>query len=404
MSEWASFIAVFWLLWAIDGVKIAPRAIFTVAEGWLSFGGWRWRAPISGRSRRGWTRFSRISALGPWPSSWRVTAANVPLAISPRGICNRPVGAAGRPTEAPHLARAWAWEDLREVTVADGWFVVNGARFCRDTGHLTAAELLALARLPPAAREARVRARVRRWIRPAHLRRRLLALAGRTKWAVRASSVAWTTYLCATLLVLAATAPEEMQDRLPSQMHEILLVKVLPWVLLLGCVAHFAGVYAAWRATKRLPAVAAQKRGMNLFTALLMPPQALRLRALVGEGFFPAQHPLAVILAFGRERARREAAFNVLADLQWPIGDLNDPPVAREILAWHRAALRAEIEPHLRAAGLAPESLLAPPKANGPAACAYCPRCGDQFVAGRDYCPQGVKLQEFCRSPDGSTP
>jgi hypothetical protein len=371
MSEWASFIAVFWLLWAIDGAKLARRAGFTVA-------GW-------GR----WARvaFSRLSAPVFFPPGWRVIAAEVPFAIAPQGLCNRPVGAAGRPADAPHRARAWAWDEVREVAATDGWLTVNGERFCRDTGHAGAAELLALARLAPAARAARVGARLRRWVRPAHLRRRRRVLVRRTIGPAALNALAWAAYLGLSVFFLADAAA-----RIPERMVAP-LVSILPWALL-GCAAlHFAGVFAAWRALKRLPAVAAQKRGLNLFTALLMPPQAMKLRALLGEGFFPAQHPLAVILAFGSERARREAAFNVLSDLAWPIGGAGDPPLAREIAAWHRAALRAEIEPHLRAAGLAPEALLAAPRPDHPASCAYCPRCGDQFVAGPRVCPQGVALK-----------
>jgi hypothetical protein len=376
MPEWASFIAVFWLLWAIDGVRIAPRAIFTVAE-------WVW----DGWLRRTWTTFSRLSLPGPWGSSWRVTTADVPLAISPHGICNRPVGAAGRPADAPHVARAWGWEEVREVTAADGWLVVNGAKFCPDTGHVGAAELLALAKLPAASREARLRVRLRRWLRPAHLRRRQKKLCGRTQWVAALNSATFSGFGLLSVYVIA-----EVAGGLPAEVSAR-IVTALPWVVLALLLAHFAGVFAAWRALKRLPAVAAHKRGLNLFTAALMPPQALKLRALVGEGFFPAQHPLAVVLAFGGERVRREAAFHTLSDLHWPIGGAGDPPLAREIAAWHRAALRAEVEPHLRAAGLAPEALLAAPRPDGSASCAYCPRCGDQFVPGRTACPQGVALK-----------
>ncbi|MBL9202332.1 MAG: hypothetical protein JNL39_17615, partial [Opitutaceae bacterium] len=294
---------------------------------------------------------------------------------------------AGRPADAPHVAQAWAWADLREVASVDGWLVVNGAKFCPDTGHVSPAELLAVAKLAPQAREARVRAWLRRWLRPAQVRRRVQVLRGRTRGVAVRNAVTLGGY-AALSIYLGAEAAARVPER-----TSIAIVALLPWVLLGLVATHFAGVFAAWRAMKRLPTVAAHKRGMNLFTAALMPPQALRLRALVGEGFFPAQHPLAIILALATTAAKREAAFNVIADLRWPIGGADDPPLAREIAAWFRSALAAEIEPRLRAAGLAPELLLAPPVADSPAACAYCPRCQDQFTAGRTTCPHGITLQ-----------
>lgn len=389
MSEWESFIAVFWLLWAIDGVKIAPRAIFTVAE-WLRFGlvvEW----PRFGWSRNAWTLFSRLSAPGPWWSSWRVTVADVPLAISPRGICNRPAGSAGRPTDAPHIARAWAWDEVREVAASDGWLVVNGEKFCHDTGHVSVMELRALANLVPAAREAKIRALLHSWLRPAHLQRRMKALCMRTRWVIGFNCAAFMGFMLPSMFFCVAGV-EESPDPVMAKMIDVGLT-VLPWVLVGALSAHFAGVFSAWLAKRRLPAVAKNKRGMNLFTAALMPPQALKLRSLLGEGYFPAQHPLAVLLAFGSKHAQREAAFNTLSDLRWPIGGADDPPLAREIAAWFREALRAEIEPRLQAAGLGPAVVLAAPKPDNPASCTYCPRCGDQFVAGRKVCPHGVELK-----------
>ena len=371
MSEWESFIAVFWLLWAIDGVKIAPRAIFTVA-------GWRRRARVV---------FSRLSRPGLSPASWRATATEVPLVISPRGFCNRPAGTAGRPAEAPHVARAWIWEDVRAVVAADGWLIVNGERFCRDTGHITVGELLAMAKTAPTAREARVRALFRRWLRPVHLGRRARVLEARTRGVAGLNALALVGYAAVSLYIIGDGA-----GKIPERTSRV-IAEGLPWALLGLVAVHFGGAIAAWRAMRRLRPVAAQKRGMNLFTALLMPPQAMRLRALVSEGFFPAQHPLAVLLAFGRKRAQREAAFNTLSDLRWPIGGADDPPLAREIAVWFREALRAEIEPRLQAAGLGPAVLLAAPKPDNPASCTYCPRCGDQFVAGRQVCPNGVELK-----------
>ena len=134
-------------------------------------------------------------------------------------------------------------------------------------------------------------------------------------------------------------------------------------------------------------------RKANLLSALLLPPQALRLRALVGEGYFPAQHPLAVALAMAARPRQGQLAFAVLADLRWPRAVGEASALEGEILAGFRRRLEPRIEAMLAAAGWSAADLLRPPAPDQPSSCAYCPRCGDQFVAGPRLCPQGIPLQ-----------
>ncbi|MEO6245550.1 MAG: hypothetical protein ABIQ12_08945 [Opitutaceae bacterium] len=377
MSEWISVIAVFWILWAIDGAKIAPRAIFPVTGG-----GW---------SRSAGVVFRRLSRPGGWPGSWRVTASDVPLALSAAGLCNRPVGGTGRPAEAPMQAQAWRWEEIRDAGVAKGWLFVNGKRFCPDTGHVSAPQLLALARLPAGDREKRIRLAMGRWFRPAHLIRRVRMLRGRTRLVARLNVI-----LLLGCLLLSVFAAGVITSRLSDGSVER-VGTILPWFLLGLVGAHFGAVIAAWRVVGRLKAVAPEKRRTGLLSALLMPPQAMRLRALLGEGFFPAQHPLAVVVALGSARARAAWAFNVIADLRWPIGGADDSELAREITGWFRTELTERIASLLRSANLEADSLLALPAADGLGSCSYCPRCRDQFVGGVLRCPHGVELQTLRR-------
>ncbi len=321
-----------------------------------------------------------------------MVTADVPLSFSPEGISNRPAGAAGRPAERPAEIRGWRWVDVREVGVAGGWIYVNGVRFCADTGHVAARELLALAQMPAAAREARLRVVMARWFRPAHLRRRVRVLAGRTEM-----PAALNLFVLIAMLGLTIYVAGDFASWLPTRWSDA-LVTALPWGLLAVLVAHVTAAVMTWRAVRRLKPVATQKRGANLFSALMLPPQALRLRALAGDGFFPAQHPLAAALAFGSEGARREAAFDVLSDLRWPIDDEDDPEQAKDVARWFRAALQQEIAPRLERAGLAEADLLAPPAPDAPASCDYCPRCQAQFVAGRQTCPHGVPLERLPRA------
>lgn len=378
MSEWISVIAVFWILWAIDGVKITPRAMFTVVGG-----GW-WRA--------GGVAFRRVSWPGWWPARWRVMVTDVPLTLSPAGVCNRPAGSAGRPTEAPVRAQTWRWEEVRDVGLAKGWIYINGARFCPDTGHVTAPQLLGLAPLAVGLREKRIRELLGRWFRPAHVRRRAQVLAGRTRVVAGLNLVFLAG--CGLLSVFAAGV---IASRLSDGSVER-VATILPWFLLGMVAVHFGAVIAAWRLVRRLKAVAPEKRRTNLLSALLMPPQAMRLRALLGDGFFPPQHPLAVIVAWGGERAKAAWAFNAIADLRWPIGTGDDSPLAGEITGWFRAELEVRVEAMLRRANLGSETLLAAPPADAPGSCSYCPRCRDQFVGGVQRCPHGVALCPVRRS------
>ena len=401
MSEWVSVLAVFWALWAMDGGRLGPRRIFTL----VGCIGWQRRSallqPTLENSAKGSARaeapcisavrarvsYSRLSLPGWGPGSWRMTVEDVPLSLSPVGVCNRPAGATGRPAEQPLAMRVWRWDEVKQVGIAGGWIFVNGARFFPDTGHVTARELLALAQMDAPARENRIRGLLSRWLRPAHLRRRVRVLRGRTR-----ASTALNVVTAAGFAILTIYIVGDLAARIPARWSAA-LGDAAPVVLLGLFTLHVMAVVLAWRAVRHLKAVRAEKRGANLFSAMLLPPQALRLRALAGEGFFPPQHPLAAVLAFGSARAQRERAFNVLADLRWPLPESEDTPLAREVAVWFRAAMEKKIVLLLGEAGIATEELLATPAPDTPASCAYCPRCRDQFVVGLAVCPHGVQLQ-----------
>lgn len=373
MSEWASVLAVFWVLWALDGVRVSRRR------------GHTWVLGATRRiSRAG---YARVSLPGLWPGQWRMTVDDVPVSLSPAGICNRLVGSAGRPGEGPAEAHAWRWEEIREVGVADGWIYVNGARFSPNTGHVVAPEFLALARLAPAAREARIRSLVGRWFRPVHLRRRARVLAGRTRLAVALNAVTLTAFVVLSFYVWADVA-----SRIATG-WSTRVVAAAPWIAGVLLVLHVVPVVIVWRALRRLKPVRLEKRGANLFSALLLPPQALRLRSLAAEGYFPAQHPLAGFLAFGDKVSLAGSGFTVIADLRWPIDGAGDSPLALEITAWFRGIVEATVVTLLAAEGVTVETLLSPPPRDAAGSCRYCPRCRDQFVAGPEVCPHGVKLR-----------
>lgn len=376
MSEWSSVLATYWVLWALDGARFAPRQLFTL---------------IGGGRVRWWKRMhhARLSLPGVRPGSWRVTTSDVPLSLSPLGVCNRPVGAAGRPAESPLHEQAWRWDEVREVGVARGWLFINGVRFCPDTRHVTAPELLQLTRASPEARAEMIAVLMRRWLRPAHLRRRARVLERRTALPARLNAIALSVMVALTIYIVGDIAAQ-----LPARWSER-LVNWLPWILLGVFMLHVGAVVTAWLAVRRLKSVGVEKRGAALFSALLLPPQALRLRALAGDGFFPPQHPLALVLAFGSRREQEHWAFNVVGDLSWPIGDAAAASPAREIVEWFRRAWEKQVGLSLAAAKLAPEVLLAAPAPDSPASCRYCPRCRAQFAVAHEVCPNGVPLRKL---------
>lgn len=374
MSEWNSVLAVYWVLWAVDAVRLAPQRLLQWRSGW--------------REPGGAMDFERLGWVGLSPAGWRVPTADVPLSLSPVGVSSRPAGVVGRPAEPLPLAQAYRWEDIREVGVAAGWVYVNGKRFYPDTGHLTAPQLLALAQLAPAAREARIRTRLRLWLRPAHLRRRARVLRGRTATVVKLNALALTLMGAVTAYLITGTAAAVAPDWANA------VAAWIPYVIGAWAVLHVAGVVAAFRALRHLPPATAKadKRRSALSSALIFPPQSMRLRAQVAEGFFPAQHPVALGLALAGPADREQWAFHAVADLRWPIDDAQDTPLIREITAWYRGALAEALAPVFTAAGIKTDALLAVPAANSPSSCTYCPRCRDQFTAGRTTCPHGVAL------------
>jgi hypothetical protein len=379
MSEWLSVLAVFWALWLFDGFRLAPRRLFT----WVARGLGRYGGRMS---------YSRLSLPGFSPWSWRILVPDVPVSFSPAGISNHVVGGMGRPVEKSPCPHVWRWAEIHEVGVARGWLFVNGVQFCPDTRHVSAPELWRLVKTEPRQRERELSALLDVWLRPAALRRRARILVGRTVVAATLNTVSLTAFVLLTVYVGCDVA-----SRIPLAWSEG-LAGVLPILLLALLVLHVAAVVCAVRALRRLKPAVQEKRKANLFSALLLPPQALRLRALLAEGFFPPRHPLTVVMACGDHAAKRRHGFHVLADLKWPLPANDNVPAGRlEIHDWFRAEMQTRVLRILAADGLSAETILAPPEADAPASCSYCPRCHDQFVAGQTVCPHGVELKPLPR-------
>ncbi|WP_438480409.1 hypothetical protein [Oleiharenicola lentus] len=371
MSELIGVLLVFWALWAADGVRFAANGLFN----------------LFGLGRRAGVHEMTWHLPHGWPAGWRATCPDIPFSISPAGIANRAVGVAGREGSSVPVARAWRWEEIKETRVEKGWVLVNGGSFYRDTGHITAGGLLSLAQMEPVARTRRIEAWVGRCVRPAHLRRRQRVLQARTG----------TLAMLNTLFFLLAVAltiylASDFSAELPKRWSDF-IGRTLPLYAGYLLLLHVAAVGFAVRAMKRLKAARPDNRGTALFSAAMLPPQAMRLRAVVGEAWFPLQHPLAYALAFAREKEREAIVFQTLADLRWPLGGEKDSPLAREVTAWFHARLAQHVAVALQIAHVDEQKLFALPRADSEESVSYCPRCRSQFVAGRTQCSSdGVKL------------
>src|SRR5205823_2269857 len=106
LSIWWAILAVFWMWFLVDCVKISFRPRF-----WLS-GFW-------GRLR-GSTTHGQLAFTAPSPLAWQALTEDPPFAFSPEGLCNVAVGSVGRPVPRALQAQSWRWEDIREIKTKSG--------------------------------------------------------------------------------------------------------------------------------------------------------------------------------------------------------------------------------------------------------------------------------------------
>ncbi len=378
MSDWASLLLVAWALHALHGF---------VWRRWPRFHFVAWTARSRPRPRLStWSVFSFL------PTGWRLRSDDVPLSLSTEGITNLPVAALARPSPLPDQLEAWRWEDIRKVESRSGHLWINGRRFAPDTGHVSAAVLRQLAAAAPTARSDRIQVLMTSWLRPLRLRRLHRVLVLSTGTAVSCNLVAFNLFALGSLY-LAGGIPALLDERVSEA-----IARGAPWMMAYAVLLQVTALATAWRAGRRLVRHGGAPPSKTLGAVLFLPPQSFHLRALLGESLWPAMHPLSAALAFGSPTARRAAAFDVLADLHWPLPPaVEGDDLPRRIARDHRARFRPLLETVLRAAELYPETLLAAPAPDSAEACAYCPRCGDQFVKPDGTCPHRIALRPLPR-------
>jgi len=413
MAEWWSVVAVFWALYLADGVVGGRRARLFLSAwrgGPPQLPGWKSKPP----RRPCHACLAKTAALteaswhftAPWPWAWSVPLADVPAAFSRAGLVNRPAASTARPPAWPEVLRAERWEKTGKIATGGGWISLGGKRFTPLTEALDAGELqrmvARLARLLPEQRAEWLRAWWRSRLSPLRARRRLAGALLRTRPLAFLNTLQTAGWGVLTLGLLGewfvpgadATGRAVSWSRYHAPSQE-------PWwaLLIWLVLMHFWSVAKAWRAHRKLYPSRKEERGGMVFSALLLPPQALRFRALLLRPLGKEITPLAAVLAAGAPAVARSAAAATLRDVAYPARSANLPEFFARQAEEAAKLVRPELERVLQAearAGkreLAPSSLLAAPADFPPEVCAWCPRCGDGFVRSDGACPHGIKLQ-----------
>jgi hypothetical protein len=382
-SEWWSILVVFWILFLVDGVRGGRRDR-------LFFFAWK-----NGRSPKARAVQASWHCAIPLPSAWTLLADDLPASFAPEGLTNWPSASAGRPPPLPESVVALRWEEIERVEQHGGWIHINGRRFTRATPALSVATLRQLAReLGPLSIDDRT-ANLRRWhasrLAASQLRRRLKSLLARSQSIVVLNTVQVTLFIGLTLYLLL-----DVPARIGVRQSEA-LASLLPAFFSGYLVLHLTAVFRFLQLHRRYFPRAGQERASLVFTALFVPPQALRLRQQLVWKLAEGLHPLAVALAAGGSNCVHGIATNTIRDIRYP-RQPDTLPVWTSALARSAATV---IEPVILAQLTAHplirdiSTLLAPPIPESLQTCVYCPRCGDQFTKQDARCAHGVPLVSF---------
>jgi hypothetical protein len=386
-SEWWSILAVFWGLYLADGLRGGRRARFHIH-------GWKYsRSPAAHATPAAWF------FIPPVPSAWALTARDLPASLAPEGITNWPSVSASRPPPLPDQVVTWRWEDIQRVEDHAGHLHVNGRRFTFSTPGLTAPALATLAReLAPLCHADRV-TRLYHWHTARfsfqRLNRRLRLVL------VRSRCLAFLNTLQVVLLAVAtAYLLLDGPARIDSSLADA-LARQLPVFLAAYAGLHLIALTWFYRLHRRLFPRAGQERASVIFTALLVPPQALRLHLHPTTQPNDGIHPLATAMTVMPPSRLRALATDTLRDLRWPRHPASLPEDAAAILRESSNLIEPVLLSSLNRScpALTSDLLLAAPAPESPYACAYCPRCGDQFTRAGASCAHGIPLRPLAKSP-----
>jgi hypothetical protein len=324
-----------------------------------------------------------------------VRTEDPPLAFSPEGLSNVPVGSAGRPAPTPDVEQAWSWEEVRQLAQKRGRIFINGRDFCAVTPFTTLAGLRTMIdRCKNSSAKDRaswLSAQVACWFRPAHLRRQQTVLLGRTATLTFITGFAFVLWLMLSVYFLTGST-SLLDGEKTTRVGELLPM----FGLYLLCL-HVICVILGWRVHRRLLPKRGEARLNLMLNAALLPPQALRLRSRIGAEFLQQAHPLAWLAVAASQADFEEYARQAVADLRWPLVSrrVADAELHASISAWMSERVSGEIERLLLMRGVSQKELLKAPTRDSASSCAFCPRCQTQFTTDTDRCPRGIKLEHF---------
>jgi hypothetical protein len=382
VSEWWSVVAAFWALYLADGVIGGRRER-------LFLHAWRGRARLAQAS---WF----VAPPAPW--GYAAVLDDLPASLAAEGLTNWPSASTSRPPPLPDELRAVKWEDAGEVKSRGGWLRLGGRIFAPADGAWDAAGLRRLAAelsgLGPEARRERIAAWHGRRFAVGRARRRFRVALGRTRWLAVVNTLQTAGWAVFSAGLLAGWFTPAWPVAEPGAWAWWGLGA---WLLF----SHAAVVYEAWRLHRRLYPKQDDARLNLLLGTVLLPPQALRLRAALMRPLGAGLAPLAAVLAAGAPDAARAAAAATWRDVWHPARPAGLPALVARLADEAAVLARPAVERALAEAeagglaGVRSEELAAGPEGAGRGACAYCPRCGDGFARADGVCAQGVALRRI---------
>jgi hypothetical protein len=355
------------LYWMRSGA-LALRSLF----------GMRFRAAlpsrVAGNARAGFVWLDPLPPLGTLfvCEPWRV-------ALSPDGMCTLPSLELERGEREAFDRIAVPWSDVREVRAVEKQLLVDGRVFASCATAAIARELAKVVEF------VRVRPREQREdaidlaLEDALDADELRELVEDFERGVRPLRV-----LCNAMFLLLALG-------IPLALYRFGVARTWPWLLAALLVLHSGTVFCFWRRARS----SAGARGQLVLTAL-SPLQAVRAIDLLARPTLARFHPLAASALFD-ERGRRDVARSILIDNRYPRDlDGSSTDFGVECERWYRGRLAHAMDAHLRAAGVEPDELLAPPEPEDESKRSYCPRCALQVELVGAPCPDcSTPLQPF---------
>ncbi len=409
MSEWWSVVAVFWTLYLVDGVFFGRRERLFLSS-WR--GEWRWRfwrrARVTQSPRTAHLAQASWHISPPFPWAYTLALDDLPASFAAEGFTNWPGAATSRPPPIPDSPSAASWGTAVKIGTDGPWITLGGSRFAPVTNALDGRALRELierlAALDPGRRESEINTWHTRRFSVLRARRRLGAGMARTRGLVWMNTLQFAGWIALSVaLVRGIFDPGLPFGSAGSwrwlEPEQIRWWAVCGWLFLM----HFVVLGVAWRLHGKLHPLRTSERANLIFSALLLPAQAMRLRAALLGPLAQGIAPLAATLAAGTPETARVAAASTLRDLEFPVRPTGISETVSGFADSAAGLIRPAVEKALAdaakdgVAGLSAAELLAPPANLGAGVCAYCPRCGDGFLRADGQCPQGVKLRPLDR-------